>query len=367
MFTVTDSNPTPGPQAQSVVYQHTKRAQWGLAALVWERDGKRGYRFEDGSERVFREGFYHLLEPRPAVGETAEKLLAAAHRDANPTRGTEAGAAAPSKPRATLEQLVGVFHELFPGGFTDPQWVLQRRGEGSGRRAKRYRDPALADAAQQLQRAALDQLIEQGQSAEVLARAHAVLAATDLVTPTQLHPLRHATPTATLAEALRDLMHEPDPDGVCFDRAATVLMRASGKPSTWPLLTGLRSLVQPQDEVCIRPSVFFEMVHVVSPVRIRKSNPNGSTLRHLSAVARELRDQLVAAGEQPRDMLDVHDFIWETCRPSAASLLERVRLRPTEAEPSEAADRAQAPATAASAPEAEAESEDGDDEQAEAA
>src|SRR5690606_26156746 len=73
MFTVTDSNPTPGPQAQSVVYQHTKRAQWGLAALVWERDGKRGYRFEDGSERVFREGFYHLLEPRPAVGETAEK------------------------------------------------------------------------------------------------------------------------------------------------------------------------------------------------------------------------------------------------------------------------------------------------------
>src|SRR5690606_41800738 len=73
--------------------------------------------------------------------------------------------------------------------------------------------------------------------------------------------------------------------------------------STWPLLTGLRSLVQPQDEVCIRPSVFFEMVHVVSPVRIRKSNPNGSTLRHLSAVARELRSEEHTSELQSRENL----------------------------------------------------------------
>lgn len=338
MFVANHSNPN-HPHARGadraalpMVYQHCKRAQWGLAALVWEREGKRSYRFEDGSERIFREDFYHLLEAKPAVGEAAEKLLATVHREAAQAKAVEAGA--PRVPAPQLEELIAVFHELFPQGFADPQWVLGRRGEGPGatRRAKRHRAPALVDAAQQLDRAVLDELLANGGAAEVLARVQSVLEATDLVTSKQLEALRSATPDLPLALALRDLMHEADPDGACFDRACTLLVRAGGGAPSWPLLSGLRMLVQPQDDICIRPSVFFSMVKVVSPSRGRKVAPHGGHYRHLAAVARELRDRLSAAGEEPRDMLDVHDFIWETCRPSSASLLERVRVRAAEAE-----------------------------------
>lgn len=346
MFVAHHSNPvTHGAKSTPpVVYQHSKRAQWGLAALLWERDGKRGYRFEDGSERTFQEGFYHLLVPRPAVGEVAEKLLASVHRD--PSSGSIAGAPGTVRKPAppTLQELVAVFHEAYAGGFADPRWLQQARGEGAKRRTKRHRTAAVLDAAQRLDRAALDELLAEGNASEVLARAVAVLGATDLVTATQLEVLRGATPSLAFAQALRDLMHEPDPEGLCFDRACTLLMRARGKPGSWPLLSGLRALVHPDEEVCIRPSVFFSMVAVVAPYRARKVSPQGGHYRHLVAVARELRDQLRAAGEQPRDMLDVYDFIWETCRPSAAPLLERVRLRAIEAAQAEAkaADEAKA-------------------------
>ncbi|MCX4239580.1 hypothetical protein [Paraliomyxa miuraensis] len=316
-----------------MVYEHVKRAQWGLAALLWEQDGKRGYRFEDGSERVFSEGYYHLLEPRPAIGETAEKLLASVHRETGSgSAGASANrASAVSKPvPPTLEELVAVFHETYAGGFSDPRWQQQVRGEGAKRRTKKHREPAVHDAKQRLDRDTLDELLAQGNAAEVLARAVAVLGATDLVTATQLEVLRGATPSLALAHAIRDLVHEPDPEGVAFDRACTLIMRARGKPPSWPLLSGLRALVHPGEDVCIRPSVFFGMVGVIAPYRARKVTPQGLHYRHLSGVARELREQLVAMGEQPRDMLDVHDFIWETCRPSAAPLLERVRLRAIE-------------------------------------
>lgn len=329
-----NSNARAVKAAPTVVHQHEKRPEWGLAALVWERDGKRGYRFEDGSERTFQEGYYHLLVPRPAVGDAAEKLLASVRRErAQRTSAGAAGsavAAAPRVPAPTLGQLVAVLHELFPKGFGDPKWLLHRRGDAAPRRAKRHRAPALAEAATRLGREALDELLTQGNAVEVLRRAHEVLAATDLVTATQLHPLARATPSLTLARAIRDLLHEPDPEGVCFDRAAAQLVRASGRPPAWPLLTGLRALVRPQHDVCIRPSVFFDAVQVVAPHRARKAAPQGAAYEGLAAVARELLGQLRAAGEAPADLLDVHDFIWETCRPSAAPLLERVRLRGTE-------------------------------------
>ena len=44
-----DSAPVPGDR----LYRHSKRKQWGFAVLAWEKEGKRGYQFEDGELRVW--------------------------------------------------------------------------------------------------------------------------------------------------------------------------------------------------------------------------------------------------------------------------------------------------------------------------
>ena len=45
------------------LYRHTKRPEWGVAILAWERGGRRAYQFEDGRLRKFREGYYSLMKP----------------------------------------------------------------------------------------------------------------------------------------------------------------------------------------------------------------------------------------------------------------------------------------------------------------
>lgn len=64
-----------------------------MAILAFERPTKRGYQFEDGKLRLFKEGFYHLMKPvdRPAdetmelVAQLDGKLARAkARRNADP-------------------------------------------------------------------------------------------------------------------------------------------------------------------------------------------------------------------------------------------------------------------------------------------
>ncbi|MCA9636994.1 MAG: hypothetical protein KC420_13290, partial [Myxococcales bacterium] len=51
-------------------------------------------------------------------------------------------------------------------------------------------------------------------------------------------------------------------------------------------------------------------------------------------LARDVRDWLIAQGMRPRDLIDVHDFIWETMRPAAQrAMKERARGRGRPAEP----------------------------------
>lgn len=325
------SESTPSLNAVPAVirlFRHSMRADWGLAAIVWEREGKRGYRFEDGSERVFKEGYFHLFESAPAVGEAAEKLLASIHRDrVEAAKGGKKTASALPVQGPALEELIAVFHEEYPGGFADAEWVSKRRGEGVKRRAKRHRKAALEQAASLLAREALDERIAAADAEGVIQRVVDVLGATDLVTNKQLEVLTKARPTPALAQALRDLMHEPDPDGIRFDDVLKLLVRSPGGNPSWSLMTAMRAVVDPHNDVCVRPSVFFDAVRVVSPSQAKKVSPQGGQYNRLAAIARDLRQRLCDAGEVPRDMLDVYDFVWETCRPAAEPVLARVRQR----------------------------------------
>ena len=78
--------PIGSPTAPAIdrLYRHTRRDDWGVAVFLWERDGKRCYRFADGELRTFAQAFWNLLVPTQAP---ADGSAAAAPRWAPPLRG----------------------------------------------------------------------------------------------------------------------------------------------------------------------------------------------------------------------------------------------------------------------------------------
>jgi hypothetical protein len=52
-----DSIDTRESPNEDALYRHKKREEWGVAVFLWERDGKRAFRFADGETRVFKQGF----------------------------------------------------------------------------------------------------------------------------------------------------------------------------------------------------------------------------------------------------------------------------------------------------------------------
>src|SRR5687768_7790195 len=43
------------------VFEHVKRRDWGLGILAWERQGTRGYLFENGQLRIMAAEFYSFM------------------------------------------------------------------------------------------------------------------------------------------------------------------------------------------------------------------------------------------------------------------------------------------------------------------
>lgn len=315
------------------IVRHERRPKWGLAVMIWEREGKRGYHFEDGSERAFAAEYCGMFKPEMAAPDTKAKLMAAFEK-LSPKATKKKKSAIPKKMQDVpgVEEQVAVFRLQFPEGLDGEAWKKKHRGVGAKRRIKRHRDSAIAHAAEALSKQALDDLLAAGNYAEVIDRASAVLAKSDLVTKKQLEPLSGANPSSALALALRNYLHEEDADGARFDQFARRLGRNSTGRCTWPLLTALRALVNPDSDVCIKPSVFTKQALAVDPTLSKKPRLNGANYNRWVALARELRALMAGAGLEPSDMLDVYDFVWLTLRPSASDLYEEARAAAQAAE-----------------------------------
>ncbi|MEM6989460.1 MAG: hypothetical protein AAF721_03150, partial [Myxococcota bacterium] len=268
-----------------------------------------------------------------APNDVAERLLAA--RKEQPADPTKPKSKRRPKAVPTLEDQVTVFIGSGIEGFSDAAWLKNHRGLSGSRRLKRHRDAAIAEAKELLGKEALDELLAAGRYEVVLERAHAVLSKTDLVTKKQLEPLVNARRSSALALSLRNYLHEVDTDGAHFDEFLRRLGRSSTGRYTWPLMTALRALVNPEADVCIKPSVFVVQARSMSPSLAKKLRPTGATYNRYRAMAQELRTRLAGLGLEAADMLDVYDFVWATMRPAAAQSVEaarEARLAATEAE-----------------------------------
>jgi hypothetical protein len=321
---------SPGSSSElPALFRHSARPQWGLAIVAWEHEGRRGYQFEDGELRIFKEGFFHLLEevtkPLDQAAATTARLSRAAGLAADGSKPPPTEA--PKAPVETVpfERQVAYFLRLFPEGFNDPQWKAMVRGD-SKRRAKKHRDAAIADAGEKLSRERLDALLEADDLRGVADLAGDVLGATNLTTGAQGRPVTEMTRgrEKLFAPALRDLLwDENEPLANRMERFIATL----GKP-TWPLVTALPALVHPERHICVHGPTFRSQAAWLAPRMRWSRKPGGRPYTEVLELAGKLRHSLEEAGAAPNDMFDVYEFVRRTLKPSA---IEKIRQLPPQA------------------------------------
>jgi hypothetical protein len=308
------------------LYQHSVKPEWGLAILAWERDGKRGYRFEDGTLRIFKKGFFKFLTEVDVAADKTRALARALRRDAD--RNTNNAASLPDEEdRVAFTDQIAFFRSVYPDGFSGKAWLGKKRGEGAKKRLKRHRDAAVDDARDKLAKKALDKMIDAGDFDGVMASLVAVLDGTDLLTKKRVDTIRGITGAKAekIATALRDILWGEGAFAVRFDTWLASLRAALGKAPGWQIATAPLALVHPEKHVCVRRTTFRAQAAYMAPrLRIGKS-PSVAVYQRCRDMTRRVMDRMEDGGLSPIDMLDVYDFMWETLRPKARDEIERRR------------------------------------------
>jgi hypothetical protein len=292
-----------------------KRPEWGAAILVREGGSSRAYQFEDGNLRKIREGYYKLLEPADDLGERSEQVRSNLLRVANAKDDSDrkvVDAAAP------FSAQVALFTELYPKGFQDPDWIEDHR-EPNGAPLKRHRTPISAEAREALSATRCEEVIAADGHAELAEIVADLLARTDLVPIAHAKALRGLDPKEKhdFAESVVDLLHgERDYPQRFRDYLATLERLFDERPS-WRVATALSGLVHPHSHVVVRRSAFLRQAGSIAPTARYSRRATARSYRNFLRVANGARERLSAAGHEPRDLLDVYDFVWTTLRTSA--------------------------------------------------
>ena len=313
--------PAPPKATGSVptLYRHCKYPEWGRAVIVREQSSKRSYMFEDGQVRLFKKGYYHLLEEvqldEADALDLATVLGGALERRSGPA---EAPSAA-DKPRASrigrirLEERIAFLDSEYSGGLSGEAWDREIRGRGTTTRRKRHRDPVLADAHRLLVERPPDPDDPQG----LLDALVNVLEPSDLLGARRREKLAALGPSesAELGQALHGLLFGEVPHPIRLERWIDALSRPPHKLSNWALATIPSALVEPKEHLFVRRTVFGRQA-TLSGLHL-PNKPSAPAYHKALEVARDLARRLAAEGEETRDLLDVYDFVRITLRPKA--------------------------------------------------
>ncbi len=307
------------------LFQHNSRPEWGLATRVAQRESNISFQFEDGKLRKIARDFLHLLTPIDRPFDQSERLQRALAHKAGLTlaRNEHRGS---GDPLVTLEQQLALFTTDFPFGFSDADYRKKYRGVGK-RRAKKHRDSAIAHARLLLRRTELMQLMLNLDHVTIMGRVAEVLAKTSLVNKRQLEPLAALDDDGMrrAASALSQLLYG-DVDIAVAMQAWINALATAGKGVTWQLATALPALLQPNNHLCVSPTVIEHQARWMSPRLGMSKMPNGKLYARVRVMALRITEELEGHGHAPTDLLDVHDFVWLTLRPAAR---KRIATMPT--------------------------------------
>jgi len=305
------------PEAKTeVLYRHSKRPEWGLAVPAWETADNQAYKFEDGRTRVIKKSFNHLMKPAEIDEAVVDRLGSELRRAAGNRADLKSRRLKPAYP---FSDQIKVFRELFPEGFRGERWTKQYR-EPVGSPLKRHRAPAIELAQNKLSLNDLDELIALGKTGEIVDRAIEVLRSTSLAVVADVEAISglEQEHRESVGLALRELLYGDDGFGERFRQWLKALSEGLGKQPKWRTVTALPALVYPDEHPCVRQSVFRKQAAVFAPRRGYAREPGRVAYQNFSDIAELTRERLKKEGFEPRDLLDVHDFIWTTLRPAAA-------------------------------------------------
>ena len=339
MIEATPSASTPAQPNVSPLVRHSKKHEWGRALLLWRRDEKRAYQFEDGNMRVFAERFCDFfqpsLQPDPVLRQKLrERAIADGHVAAATGKG--AGSSKTSRdPQPTVADQIAVFRVLFEDGFQGSAWTDACRSRSKGKVLKRHLDPVLERAQTLLGLDALRGLVEHGQPHAVLERIVDVVGGTTMATKAQLQAFAKLRADASLANAFIDYLHAVDGADTThargpLDRLRMVLAKHGLKNVPWTVLTAARAFVHPDRHVFVRPTVVRAQAKLLMPGFKLSSVPTPDAYARCAEMAAGIRNELVRAGLHPRDLLDVAEFMRVTLARSAkdellGAMAERMR------------------------------------------
>jgi len=317
------------PQPSSKLMRHKKRPEWGAAICAWVRRERQAYQFEDGKLRIFPKTHVHLMEPlqrSPEETMRTVRALRAASGLNQARRKLDRG----DEVQLTFDQQLVLFKHLYEQGFETESWQKDHRGVDAPRTLKRHRDPVVELAADKLDQRGLEELIEQQRYETVIERLVDVLDATDLVTKRHVKPLKNVpwAEAERVAEALVEMLYGDQSLRHRLDVFSGAILRATGKTPTWPLMTAPLALRFPATHVCVRPSTFREQAKTAGDGLRLDRRFNAQHYARVLNMAQDVSARLAAAGYEPKDMLDIHDFIWVTLRPAAREKLDEITAGP---------------------------------------
>ena len=300
------------PARLPALFQHSKREQWGLAILVFSDQGTLRLQFQDGQQRTFAATHSHLLErvTRP-LDETIEVVndLRALLPDSSGKRIDR------KKLPITFDEQRTYFEKMYPEGFADETYVETHRGKEGGRALKKHRDATVERAKALLTKKALNG----GDESEIFDGMVELLNSSDLVPPSLRKVLgKVAEPQREIVvRALGTLLYGKKSIADRFDQWVSTLKMATDESPSWQLATFFLGTTLPAKYSVVKTEVYDKQAAWVAPGLKCGTDPSGSTYERLLVMVETISNKLTDAGHEPRDLLDVYEFMNTTFKPAA--------------------------------------------------
>lgn len=321
---MSDATTTPpaAPAALTVAFTHNKQPDWGVGLILHNLPEHWVLFFENGGEKKFAKKVADAMLTPAKID--AEKLAALTARASGrkpkaapkPSSGlVKKKVARGAGPRfANITEQLAVFEKLYPGGFTGDAYSKEERGVAdNNENGDKEFGVSLA------QKTLSKEAFASGTTDSLYEAALAVLKATTIVFPIEgaipFKSLTGADREAAVA-AIKDLMHGGGTYGDRIAKFAAALhlkdSKGVAKKVTWPLATVWLGLFDPRQYTCVKPTAFAGQGQTVGIAADKSAPLNTDGYGKFLEVVQKTQAALVAAGQQPRDLLDVYTFIWRT-------------------------------------------------------
>ena len=210
------------------------------------------------------------------------------------------------------------FLEMFPGGFADPLYVFQERGQPQTQSVGlAYKDAAIDAAKEAFSKEALDRVIAGGGSGFFESAKHVVRATKNLLFSVEAARLgaqwKEPDRELAMAEGLRGLLYGEGPLAAKFDVYAATLRPDCA--SSWAVVTLLPAVACPNDFVFVKPTYMKKQAEILGTPITKAGPPTGEGYEQFLAVAkllvRKVADLGVRRG-QSDDLFDAYSFAFRT-------------------------------------------------------